>query len=136
MVILATVVWIGAMTLGAFMLLRTVAATNQTGDSPSLLPTPLVFGHGFAALVSFAIWLLFIVRGDMVLAWTALGGLVLVAMGGLVMFTRWARTRRWYRSHGRSAPYAEQTFPAGVVAAHGALAATTIVLVLTITLLR
>ena len=114
---------------------------------------PVIFGHFLLAAAGLIVWIVFLLAHTKALAWTAFVILVPVALLGFTMFFRWIGVHR-----GTAAPVpaparvgapaaagapaapapaaagaavpAERHLPVPVVLAHGALAATTLVLVL------
>jgi hypothetical protein len=93
---------------------------------------PLILGHFALAAAGLVLWIVYVVNDSDVLAWIAFAILVVVALLGWTMFAIW-----WQRRQARaavepaSAPDepAEQRFPVPIVALHGLLAVTTVVLV-------
>jgi hypothetical protein len=124
----ALVFWL-VTAVGGFVLLGTWVAKGglrppEEGGGTRLPPAAL-FGHFLLAAAGLVVWIAYVASDDSSgLAWTALVILVPVALLGFAMLLRWLGGRR-----ARSAD-AEQAFPVPVVAAHGALAVTTVVLVL------
>jgi hypothetical protein len=105
------------------------------------LSRTLVFGHVLLAVAGLLVWIAYLALASSVLSWAALAIVILVAVLGLAMFVRWVPT---YRERARLGPGPgaaahraqpspgqppEQHFPVLVVAAHGVLAVTTVVLV-------
>jgi len=87
---------------------------------------PRLLLHAGLAVGGLAIWIVFLVDGSSVLAWTAVVLLVAVALIGLSMAVIWLRGEA-----AATAPTelpAEASFPLPVVLAHGALGATTLLL--------
>ncbi|MET7801785.1 hypothetical protein, partial [Streptomyces decoyicus] len=100
----------------------------------SRLPVPIVFGHFALATAGLAVWIVYLIADKDVLAWTAFGLLVPVALLGFTMLARWipvyrARSAAPAVAGEQSAP-AERHFPVPVVAGHGLFAVITVVLVL------
>jgi hypothetical protein len=93
---------------------------------------PLIFSHFGLAATGLVLWIIYVFSDSDVLAWIAFAILVLVALLGGGMFAIW-----WQRRQARAAAApestpgvpAEQHFPAAIVALHGLLAVTTVVLV-------
>lgn len=86
------------------------------------LAAGLVLGHFALAAIGLVLWIVYLVVGDDALAWLAFALLLVVALLGFTMFTRWLPARR--------SDIAEARFPLPVVLGHGLLGATTLVLVL------
>jgi hypothetical protein len=133
--------------LGGFYLLGTWLArggVRQQQAGTSRFPAPVIFGHFLLAAAGLIVWIVFLVAHSKALAWTAFVILLPVALLGFTMFFRWIGV---YRSVAAPVPApvpagassavpaggavpAERHLPVPVVLAHGALAATTLVLVL------
>jgi hypothetical protein len=141
MSIAALITWL-ITALGGFYLLgswisRGGVAQQRTGTSR--LRAPLIFGHFLLAAIGLVVWIIYLVAATAALAWAAFVILLPVALLGFTMFFRWIGV---YRSrpaaaqgpgtmaNAASTAPAERSFPVPVVLAHGALAATTLVLVL------
>jgi hypothetical protein len=105
---------------------------QQTGGGNRIRP-PLILSHFLLAATGLVIWIIYIVTDSDALAWIAFVILALVAVLGWTMFAIWLRRRR-----ARAAAVEtvtpdtppEQHFPVPVVALHGVLAVTTVLLVL------
>ncbi|TDD85455.1 hypothetical protein E1293_10975 [Actinomadura darangshiensis] len=115
--------WILAAVAGGYLLI--IWLTNG-GHSTKVTRFPflVVVGHPFAAVAGLAVWIAYLATGDAAYAWVAFAALLVVVLQGFLLFTRWLVGRG-----GRHARGAEQAFPATAVAVHGAVAATTVVLV-------
>lgn len=88
---------------------------------------PLIFGHPLLAASGLVVWIVYMLSDDSeVLAWTAFGLLVPVALLGFAMLFRWLGGR----STASSERAAEQRLALPAVLAHGVLAVTTVVVVL------
>jgi len=152
----ALIAWL-VTALGGFYLLGKWLAgggARQQHGGPSRFPAPVIFGHFLLAATGLIVWIVFLLAHAKALAWTAFVILVPVALLGFTMFSRWIGVRRGDRgaaapvpaparvgtaaaAAGAPAPAAagaavpaERHLPVPVVLAHGALAATTLVLVL------
>jgi len=121
---------------GGFVLLSIWLARggmHQQQESGSRIRPPLILSHFLLAAAGLIIWIVYVVNDKDTLAWIAFAILAVVALLGWTMFAIWFRRRQ--RQAGRSEPAAsgapaEQNFPVSVVALHGLLAVTTVVLVL------
>lgn len=95
------------------------------------------FGLAAAGLV---VWIVYVASDSDVLGWIAFGLLAVVALLGFSMLAIWLRQRSRAPAAATPAPAdtrnvpAEQRFPVPIVAGHGVLAATTLVLVLLVAL--
>ncbi|MBO0690074.1 MAG: hypothetical protein J2P40_10970 [Candidatus Dormibacteraeota bacterium] len=129
MSIAALVLWLVTAGGGFYLLAKWVARGGVRQAGVTRLSPPLVFGHFLLAALGLVVWIAYLVLDNDTLGWVALGVLVAVALLGFTMFFRWLPT---YRSRTQliEAVPAERSFPIPVVLAHGALAATTIVVVL------
>jgi hypothetical protein len=134
---------------GGFYLLATWIAKGGTRPAPaggSKFPPALIFGHFLLAVAGLIVWIIYVVNDKTALAWAAFVILAVVALLGFTMLARWIPS---YRARtpvaattglGSAAPAgaasapaagpAESHFPVAIVAGHGLLAATTLVLVL------
>ena len=136
----ALITWVAAVLLGLFMLAVWLIENDVTdrGVAPSRLPVVIIFAHLSLAAAGLATWVVYLVLGRPVFAWTAIGILGGIAALGATMFLRWipvyrgpARPAAPAQPAGRVlAVPAEGNFPVVVVAAHGLLAVTTLVLAL------
>lgn len=119
---------------GGFVLLAIWLSRGgmQKGREPgSRIRPPLILSHFLLAATGLVIWIIYIATDSDALAWIALGMLAVVALLGFTMFAIWYQRRQ--RGAVREAvdpdTPAEQNFPVPVVALHGLLAVTTVVLV-------
>ena len=106
---------------------------RQQQEARNRIRPPLILSHLLLAAGGLVVWIIFLAAHKHVLTWVAFGILAVVAVLGWTMFAIWFR-RRQARGGGTeiAAPGvpAEQHFPVAVVALHGLLAITTVVLVL------
>jgi hypothetical protein len=138
----ATVItWFATVLLGLFMLAVWLIENDVTGQgvAPSRLPVPVIFAHLGLAATGLTVWTAFLIFNQKTLAWTAVGILGAIALLGATMFARWIPVYRAGASPaggaarpsaGAHAIPAEGNFPVLVVAAHGLLAVSTLVLAL------
>jgi manganese efflux pump family protein len=96
----------------------------------------LILSHFALAATGLVLWIIYVVNDSETLAWIAFALLVAVALLGWTMFAIWWQ-RRQAGAGSVAAPEgaspgqpAEQHFPVAIVAVHGLLAVTTVVLVL------
>jgi hypothetical protein len=93
---------------------------------------PLILSHFALAAAGLVLWIVYLVTDSGALAWIAFAILAAVALLGWTMFAIWYQ-RRQARVTDTSVSTpgvpAEQHFPVAVVALHGLLAVTTVVLV-------
>ncbi|GLY69025.1 hypothetical protein [Amycolatopsis taiwanensis] len=143
MSIAALIAWIIAAG-GGFVLLGTwIAKGGIRTPRTSHFPPAAIFGHFALAAAGLVVWIIYLIADSSMLAWIALGLLVLVALLGFTMFVRWIPSYQARRTVTAAAdaggpgaataaetPPAEQHFPVVVIGAHGLLAVATVVLVL------
>ncbi len=116
---------------GGFVLLANwlrAGGMRPSEQSPRIRP-PLILGHFALAATGLVLWIVYVAADTDALAWIAFALLLFVALLGFAMFGIWLSRRR-KRVEISAAEPAEQGFPVPVVALHGLLAATTLVLVL------
>lgn len=91
----------------------------------------LILSHFGLAAIGLVLWIVYVINDSETLAWIAFAMLLVVAVLGGTMFAIWWRRRQLGAGAvAEGAEPAEQHFPVPVVALHGLLAVTTIVLVL------
>jgi hypothetical protein len=139
----ALITWFVAILAGLYMLAVWLIENDVMGHAtPSRLPPPVIFGHLFLAGTGFTLWVAYLVLHRKVLAWAAVVVLLGIATLGLTMFLRWIPVYRGADDPaevagatpaGREIP-AEGHFPVILVALHGLLAVTTLILVVLATL--
>lgn len=121
---------------GGFVLLAIWLARGgmqQARAGGNRIRPPLILSHFLLAATGLVIWIIYIVTDSDALAWIAFVILAVVALLGWTMFAIWLRRRR---ARGVVAETVtpdtppEQHFPVPVVALHGVLAVTTVLLVL------
>jgi hypothetical protein len=121
----ALITWI--VTAGGGFVLLAIWLRNggmQQRDRGRIRPA-LILTHFALAATGLVLWIVYVANDSSTIAWIAFALLLVVAVIGFTMFGIWAAQRsRQDRSS------AEQRFPVAIVALHGLLAATTLVLVL------
>ncbi|MFJ9850228.1 hypothetical protein [Streptomyces sp. NPDC101150] len=130
--IAALITWV-ITALGGFYMLGTWLSRGGAKAGNSRLPVPVIFGHFALAAVGLVVWIVYLIADKDVLAWTAFGLLVPVALLGFAMLARWIpvhRARSAAAAPGAESGPAERHFPVPVVAGHGLFAVVTVVLVL------
>jgi manganese efflux pump family protein len=119
---------------GGFVLLAIWISRGgmQQRGGGQIRPALILTHFGLAAL-GLVLWIIYVVNDSDTLAWIAFALLLVVAVLGGTMFALWWRRRQ----AGAEGPTpvaagtpAEQHFPVPIVALHGLLAVTTLVLVL------
>ena len=146
--IAALIIWI-ITALGGFVLLGTWiqrGGLRQQQSGVSRLPAPVVLAHFLVAVVGLLLWIAFVASGTKALAWIDVALLVVIALLGFTMFVRWIPVRRGAAARvatpagvtaagatpagaADAAVPAEAHLPVPVVAIHGLVAVTTLVLV-------
>jgi flagellar basal body-associated protein FliL len=131
----ALISWI-VTALGGFVLLGLwvqnggMAAASEPGRR---IKPPLILTHFGLAATGLVLWLIYVFTDSDALGWIALIILLVVAVIGFTMFAIWWQRRQAgaaaAASGSMSSQPAEQSFPVGIVALHGLLAVTTLVLV-------
>lgn len=123
----ALVAWILAAAAGWYLLAVWLAngGLRQQATKVTRFPSAVVLAHPLFAVFGLIVWILYIATQRQAYAWSAFGTLVVAAMLGFLMLTRWLVGRG-----GRHARGAEQAFPAVAVLVHGLVAVATFVLVL------
>jgi hypothetical protein len=116
------------------------------------LPVPVIFGHFALAAIGLVLWIAYVATDTTGIGWTAFVLLLVVALLGFAMFARWVPTYLGTRrgpdaepsvyaasatgsvttvqATATAARTAESHFPVPIVLGHGALAATTLIVVL------
>jgi Na+/proline symporter len=133
----ALIAWVltagGGFILLALWVARGGLAQREAGDR---IRPPLIFSHFGLAATGLVLWIIYLASDSDALAWIAFVALVVVAALGWTMFAIWWRRRQRGAVEGamaggmtETAP-AEQRFPVSIVALHGVLAVTTVLLVL------
>ena len=126
----ALILWI-VTALGGFYLLVTWLRHGgmQQADRPGRrIRPPLILGHFALAATGLVLWIIYVASDSDALAWIAFVLLLVVALLGFTMLAAWL-AQRGGAAAAETADAAERNFPQAVVGLHGALAATTLVLV-------
>jgi hypothetical protein len=129
----ALIAWVvtagGGFVLLAIWLSR--GGMRQGREPGSRIRPPLILGHFLLAATGLVIWIIFVASDSDALAWIAFAILAVVALLGWTMFAIWfqRRQRGAVREAVDPGTPAEQHFPVPIVAVHGLLAVTTVVLV-------
>jgi hypothetical protein len=138
----ALITWVvtaggGFVMLGIWLRGGGMAQSRQDGR---LIRPPLILTHFGLAATGLVLWIVYVASDSDVLAWLAFALLAVVAALGFTMLAIWLQQPRapataaaaaaaGAPAAGASQP-AERRFPVPIVAAHGLLAAATLVLVL------
>jgi hypothetical protein len=130
----ALITWIVTAGFGFVMLLIWL---SHGGMRPSLeggkrIRPPLILSHFLLAAAGLVVWIIYLAADKDALAWIAFAMLVVVALLGWTMFAIWWRPKRagpeGVATRGPD-PRPEARFPKPVIALHGLLAVTTVLLV-------
>ena len=130
---IALIAWI-LTAVGGFVLLSIWVARGgmqQAREPGSRIRPPLILSHFALAATGLVLWIIYVATDSDALAWIAFVLLLVVAVLGFTMFSIWWRRRQRAALAQAVDPGtpAEQHFPVAIVAGHGILAATTLVLV-------
>ena len=133
----ALIVWV-ITALGGFGLLGMWLQRGglRQADQPGRrIRPPLIFTHMLLAATGLVLWIVYLAADKKGIAWAAFVLLLVVASLGFGMFALWLQRRQATAAPsavagGVDGVPAEQHFPLALVALHGILAATTLVLVL------
>jgi hypothetical protein len=103
---------------------------QQRGGGGKIRPW-LILSHFLLAAGGLVVWIIYLAADKDALKWIAFAVLAIVALLGWTMFAIWARRRQARAAAVEASPGtpAEQHFPVPIVALHGLLAVTTVVLV-------
>ena len=129
----ALVTWVltaggGFVMLGLWLKHGGMASSQAPGDR---IRSGRILTHFALAATGLVIWIIYLASDSEALAWIAFALLLVVALLGFSMLAIWLRQRsREPAAVGEGAAPPERRFPVPIVAAHGVLAATTLVLVL------
>jgi hypothetical protein len=113
--------------MAGFYLLRSVLANGGLRRQPTKVtrfPAALTVSHPLIGAAGLVMWVCYLLTTQIVYAWTAFGSLVVVALLGFALLTRWL-----VGQGGRHARAADQNVPMVAVAVHGGIAIMTFVLV-------
>jgi hypothetical protein len=130
---IALIAWL-LTAVGGFILLSIWVARGgmQTArESGSRIRPGLILSHFALAATGLVLWIIFAATDSDALAWIAFAILLVVALLGWTMFAIWWRRRQQGTAAQAVDPAmpAEQHFSVAIIAGHGTLAVTTVVLV-------
>ena len=122
----ALVTWILAAIMGLYLLMTSRANGGLRGRATKVtrFPAALTLSHLVLGAAGLVVWVFFLITTQTMYAWAAFGLLVVVALLGFVMLTRWLVGRG-----GRHARGADHKVPVIALLVHGGVAITTFVLV-------
>ena len=127
----ALIAWVATAGGGFILLAQWIRHGGMRQQESGQIRPVLILSHFGLAATGLLLWIVYVANGSDTLAWIAFAILVLVALLGFTMFAIWYQ-RRNVQPAGEPAPAsepAEQSFPVAIVALHGLLAVTTVVLV-------
>jgi hypothetical protein len=135
--IAALVTWVITAGFGSFMLIRWASrgGVRHVEGVGTHFPPVRVFSHFGLAAAGLVVWIIYLVTDSSVLAWIAFADLVLVALLGGILVTRWTLDGRAAMTAGdqleaNRVDLAEQHIPRLPVVLHGIFASSTLLLVL------
>jgi hypothetical protein len=120
----ALITWVLTATGGFVLLVVWLKNGGMNQQDGGRIRSARILTHFALAAIGLVLWIVFVASGSSALAWIAFALLLVVALIGFSMLAIWLAQRS--RSEVAAA---EQRFPVAVVGLHGALAATTLVLV-------
>jgi hypothetical protein len=133
----ALIAWV--LTAGGGFILLSIwlsrGGMRQGRGGGSRIRPPLILSHFLLAATGLVIWIVYLATDSDALAWIAFVMLAVVALLGWTMFAIWWQRRKRGPTAQpeptgvESDAPAEQRFPVPIVALHGVLAVTTVVLV-------
>ena len=134
----ALIAWVVTAGGGFILLAIWLQRGGMRQSGPRRITPPLILSHFLLAAGGLVVWIIYLAADKDALAWIALAVLGVVAVLGWTMFFIWYAQRGRHatvEAHSASpggvpAVAAEQHFPVAIVALHGLLAVTTVVLVL------
>jgi hypothetical protein len=135
MSIAALIAWMATVLVGLVLLIVWLMEYDREFQSAAAtrLPVPVISAHALLGIGGLLVWAFYLVGDQQQLAWGTLADLGVVALLGLIMAARWIGVYRAYAAPDSSSTVIrvppERHFPRSVVAIHGILAASTLVLV-------
>jgi manganese efflux pump family protein len=133
MAVAALVTWVITAGVGFFMLLRWASrgGVRRVSGAGTHFPPARVFTHFGLAAGGLVVWISYVLTDSSALAWVAFADLVLVALLGGLLVTRWTKDgRAAMRGERPEVDLAEQHIPRPPVVLHGIFAGSTVILVL------
>ncbi|MEV4253413.1 hypothetical protein AB0J52_09595 [Spirillospora sp. NPDC049652] len=130
MTVAALIIWLltalGGITMLGLWLARG-GLRAPAGAPPTRFPPPVLFGHVIVAVAGLIIWIIYMATDKTALAWISFVLLLIVALLGFGLVSRWLPTRKILPTE-PGPP--ERAIPVPIVVGHGLLAVVTVVLVL------
>jgi hypothetical protein len=132
----ALIAWLATVLVGLVLLIVWLMEYDREFQSAAAtrLPVPVISAHALLGIGGLMAWGFYLVGDEERLAWGTVADLGVVVLLGLIMAARWIGVYRAYAAPDSSPSMVisvppERHFPRSVVAIHGILAATTLVLV-------
>jgi hypothetical protein len=136
MSIAALFAWMATVLVGLVLLIVWLMEYDREYQSTAAtrLPVPVISAHALLGIGGLMVWGFYLIGDEEQLAWGTVADLGVVVLLGLIMAARWIGVYRAYDAPD-SSPFRvirvppERHFPRWVVAIHGILAVSTLVLV-------
>jgi hypothetical protein len=134
MSVAALFAWMATVLVGLVLLIVWLMEYDREYQSSAAtrLPVPVISAHALLGIGGLMVWAFYLVGDDEQLAWGTVADLGVVVSLGLIMAARWIGVYRRYGAPDSSTLIRvppERHFPRSVVAVHGLLAVSTVVLV-------
>lgn len=127
----ALISWVLTAGGGFILLAMWLRNGGMSQRAPGEIRPYLILSHFALAATGLVLWIVYVASDSDALAWIAFAVLVVVALIGWTMFAIWYQRRNppGAAQEPQAGVPAEQRFPVSIVALHGLLAVTTVVLV-------
>jgi hypothetical protein len=134
MSVAALFAWMATVLVGLVLLIVWLMEYDREYQSSAAtrLPVPVISAHALLGIGGLMVWAFYLVGDDEQLAWGTVADLGVVVSLGLIMAARWIGVYRRYGAPDSSTLIRvppERHFPRSLVAVHGLLAVSTVVLV-------
>jgi hypothetical protein len=135
MSIAALIAWMATVLVGLVLLIVWLMEYDREFQSTAAtrLPVPVISAHALLGIGGLMAWAFYLIGDQEQLAWGTVADLGVVVLLGLIMAARWIGVYRAYAAPDSSPAVIrvppERHFPRSVVAIHGLLAVSTLVLV-------
>ena len=126
--------WLATVLVGLVLLIVWLMEYDREYQSAAetRLPVPVISAHALLGIGGLMAWAFYLIGDEEKLAWGTVADLGVVVLLGLIMAARWIGVYRAYSGPNSSSMVRvppERHFPRSVVAIHGILAMSTLVLV-------
>ena len=126
--------WLATVLVGLVLLIVWLMEYDREFQSSAAtrLPVPVISAHALLGIGGLMVWAFYLIGDEKQLAWGTVADLGVVVLLGLIMAARWIGVYRAYSAPDSSSMLRvppERHFPRSVVAIHGILAVSTLVLV-------